>query len=113
MSSWTLFLDDERFPAREDAEIVICRTSSSALAEILARGCPTRMLLDHDLGEGDDTSSVFYPAFEALVLDGVIEIPEGFTFDVHSMNPVGARNLQGKIECLLREIQRRSLDGSP
>jgi len=105
MSRWTLFLDDERFPARGCEDAIICRTSQEAISEIVARGCPIQMLLDHDLGEGDDASSVFYPAFENLVLDGIIKIPPDFIFSVHSMNPVGSANLRAKIERLLREFR--------
>ena len=110
MSDWKLFLDDLRFPAVEDEQTVICRTSLEALAEIELRGCPVEMMLDHDLGEGDDVSKIFYNGFEAMLLDGKTSLPKEFTFTVHSMNPVGSRYLEGKLASLVDEMRRREVD---
>lgn len=108
--TWKLFLDDLRFPAVEDQQTVICRTSMEALAEIERRGCPAEMMLDHDLGEGDDVSKIFYNGLEALLLDGKIFLPDTFTFSVHSMNSVGGPYLEGKLSALIREMRRRESD---
>ena len=104
---WTLFLDDERHPVRHDRDVWIARTSLEAIDLIKEKGCPTIMLLDHDLGYGDDVTSIFYPRFVALILDGEVRFPEGFKCHVHSMNPVGAENLRSKIACLHREMLSR------
>ncbi|WP_411839668.1 cyclic-phosphate processing receiver domain-containing protein [Paracoccus sp. ME4] len=107
---WKLFLDDLRFPAVEDDQTVICRTSVEALVEIERRGCPVEMMLDHDLGEGDDVSKIFYNGFEDMLLDGKITLPEDFTFSVHSMNSVGGPYLAGKLTSLVDEMLRREED---
>ncbi len=108
MTCWTLFLDDERHPARTDGRTVVCRTSAEALEAMRQRGCPQVMLLDHDLGEGDDATAIFYPGFEDMVLDGVISIPEGFEVHIHSQNSVGGPYLAGKIQSLVGEMRRRA-----
>lgn len=108
MSGWTLFLDDERFPAQGGDELQVCRTSMEAISLMRERGCPSLMLLDHDLGPQDDATAIFYPAFEELVLDRVITIPEQFEVHIHSMNSVGGPYLRGKIESLVGEMRRRA-----
>ncbi len=108
MTSWTLFLDDERHPARTDRRTVVCRTSAEALEAMRQRGCPRVMLVDHDLGEGDDATAIFYPGLEDMVLDGVISIPEGFEVHIHSQNSVGGPYLAGKIQSLVGEMRRRA-----
>ncbi|MFG6080442.1 cyclic-phosphate processing receiver domain-containing protein [Paracoccus litorisediminis] len=106
MPDWILFLDDERFPVENGMEIVICRNSREALDLMRERGCPIEMWLDHDLGPGDDASKIFYNGFEDLVLDGIIQIPDGFRHAVHSQNSVGGPVLSGKIDGLVREMRR-------
>lgn len=110
MNGWTLFLDDLRFPAQERDDLIIARTSLEALALIEERGCPVEMMLDHDLGEGDDASRIFYNGFEALVLDGKITIPDDFRHSVHSMNPVGGAALKAKIDRLVQEMRGRAAE---
>lgn len=104
--TWRLFLDDLRDPASTDPDIILCRTSQEALVELRERGCPVEMMLDHDLGPGDD-AQIFVNGFIDLVLDGMITIPEGFTFSVHSMNPVGAELLSGKMSGIVSEMRVR------
>lgn len=102
---WKLFLDDLRDPGPGHADAVIARTSAEALDMIRAMGCPAEMMLDHDLGEGDDASKLFYRGFEDLVLDGSITIPKDFVCTVHSMNPVGGPILKAKIDRLVAEMR--------
>lgn len=111
MTRWVLFLDDLRFPAQERDDLVIARTSHEALALIETRGCPAEMMLDHDLGEGDDASKIFYNGFEDLVLDRKVSIPEDFRCTVHSMNPIGGPVLKAKIDRLVAEMRGRGSEG--
>jgi len=41
-------------------------------------------------------------------LDGGLQIPEGFTFSVHSDNPNGADNIRGLMTGILREMAART-----
>lgn len=58
--SWILFLDDEKSPEQFDIRdtqgrpIVICKTPLQAKIEVLDRGMPAEMWLDHDLGTDQD-----------------------------------------------------------
>lgn len=101
--SWHLFLDDEREPAHPRPDTVVCRTAAEARREVSGRGCPAEMDLDHDLGDGEDAMG-FLRWFADEVLDGRAVIPDGFSFAVHSQNPVGRRNIEGFMKGLLRAV---------
>ena len=94
-----LFIDDLRFPV--DDSWVIVRSSHEALEYIEANGCPDIISFDHDLG-GDDTSMVFLHRFLDLDMDGIINIPTGFTYHIHSANPVGVKNIDGLLSGYLK-----------
>jgi hypothetical protein len=49
--SYKMFIDDERFPVSDDW--VIVRSSQEAIDTVLAKGFPSYISFDHDLG-GDD-----------------------------------------------------------
>lgn len=89
--SYVLFIDDERFPTNESS--VIVRSSAEAIQMLLQRGMPSHIDFDHDLG-GDDTSIRFIWMMVDALENGTISIPEGFTFAVHSQNPVGKVNIE-------------------
>ena len=94
-----LFLDDERFPADNTGTWVIVRTHEEFVSAVIQK-CPHFISFDHDLGDEDQFGSGMTAAKELIEmdLDGVINLPASFDFQVHSMNPVGAKN----IESLLR-----------
>jgi hypothetical protein len=99
--TWNLFLDDEREPVHPD-KVVIARSSKEAICACLARGFPTFISFDHDLG-GDDTAMRFLDWLILADLDsGFTSFPEDFTFDVHSQNPVGRDNIRGRLESYLK-----------
>lgn len=89
--TYQLFLDDERFPA--SGEWRIARSYLEAVALMEAFGCPSKISFDHDLGEGPSGFDVAQWLIASDLNDPTF-IPESFTFTVHSMNPVGARNIQ-------------------
>lgn len=95
---WELFLDDVRFPVNLEAHIA--RSSYDALWMIEHRGMPYHIDFDHDL-TGQDTAMNLLSWMEATLIDGVISFPAGFTYAVHSQNPVGAQNIKHKMEHLL------------
>ena len=90
---YRLFLDDLRDPP--DATWVVARSFEEAVNIIAISGCPELISFDHDLGPGR-TGYDFAHWLVQQDLDRKILQPE-FSFQVHSANPVGARN----ITCLL------------
>lgn len=99
--SYKLFIDDERFPVTNDW--VIARSSDEAIAMVTMHGMPTEISFDHDLG-GDDTSRLFIMWMVDALLDGLITIPEGFTFSVHSQNPIGAEWIRSTMRGIISEF---------
>ena len=96
-----LYIDDIRNP-KGDFD-VIARTSTAAIQVIENLGCPEYISFDHDLG-GDDTAMIIvkWMVNRDLDLNGKF-IPEGFEFNVHSANPVGAANITAYINAYLRQ----------
>jgi hypothetical protein len=99
--SWALFLDDERFPV-DPSKFRIARSSEEAIQVCQDLGFPTFITFDHDLG-GDDTSMRFLDWLIMADMDsGFTALPEDFSFDVHSQNPVGRDNIRGRLESYTR-----------
>ena len=96
---WKLFIDDERFPA--NADFIIARNSYDAIWMTKTYGMPIEIAFDHDLG-GQDTSINYISWLTRSVVDGEIEIPEGFVYSVHSQNPVGKVNIISKMDQLIK-----------
>lgn len=89
---WVLFLDDERYPVNSDW--VIARNVGDAFWYIQNKGMPDHMSLDHDLGFGCFTGMDFVKALCWDIQDRKFDLPDGFTWEVHSQNPVGAENMK-------------------
>ena len=104
--AYTLFLDDIRFP--EDVKycygpysnIRICRSMDDAVWSVRQYGLPSFISFDHDLadthyitGDGEKTGYTFAKWFCDYIMDNNLRLPVGFSFFVHSMNPVGAKNI--------------------
>ena len=100
---WKLFLDDERIPEKKhgDHQWTIARSSDEAIRLVEERGCPIFISFDHDLG-GDDTSMVFLKWLTDKVLDGEIFMPDDFSYQVHSANIVGSKNICAFLNSFLR-----------
>jgi hypothetical protein len=100
MSEWSLFLDDERNPEDvswvkydQDYDWTICRTWAEVKHEIISHGQqPTVSSFDHDLGMGELNGREILDNMIQLSLDGHYPL-RNMTLFVHSMNPVGARNI--------------------
>lgn len=97
--TYKLFIDDERFPATDGW--TIARSSKEAFNCIFSKGIPQHISFDHDLG-GDDTSMVFLKQLEECLHMGNVSFPEGFSYYVHSQNPIGAGNIKSYMDNLLR-----------
>lgn len=98
--TYKLFLDDERFPV--DNTWTIVRNFSDARWYIENRGIPDVISFDHDLGSSKITGMDFAKWFCNYVIDN--EIPyNGMEYIVHSMNPVGAANIDSYMANFLKD----------
>jgi hypothetical protein len=115
MKYWSLFLDDIRFP--EDVKFFygpyenlrICRSMDDAVWAVKRYGLPTFISFDHDLADehygkdtGEKTGYTFAKWFCDHVMDNDLNLPVGFGYHVHSMNPVGAENIRKYMENFLK-----------
>lgn len=112
--SYTLFLDDIRFPENvtyfydKYHKLTIARTMADAQWYVLHHGCPSFISFDHDLaeeryiiGRGSNTGYDFAKWFCNYILS-VRGLPDNFGYHVHSMNPVGAQNIDSYMKNFLR-----------
>src|SRR5690606_30197835 len=91
---WKLYLDDERFPPKDDPSWKIARNYFDAVFYIRNYGIPKVMSFDHDLGGDNPTGMDFVKWFCNHVLDNHVAKPEKFEYYIHSMNPSGRENMQ-------------------
>ena len=96
---WKLYIDDERNPKSEGW--YIARSVQSAKNLVTEYGMPSYISFDHDLG-GDETSMQFIKWLVDEVLDGKLSFPEGFEYNVHSANPVGAENIKSLMNGIIK-----------
>ena len=91
-----IFIDDERFPADNSGEWCIVRSSQAAIDLVILQGYPEFISFDHDLG-GEDTSIKFVDWMINNTLDtgNFTQFPKNFS--VHSQNPIGTKNIIGKM----------------
>lgn len=114
---WNLFLDDIRdvdYVKDDGREYVLARSVADAMVLIIQNGLPSHVAFDHDLGwdtlqpiegsfliaaptQGKELPSGFDFAKWLVEFDinGFHDIPETFTWSIHSSNPVGAENING------------------
>jgi len=106
---YNLFIDDERLPPRDGRQWRIARSSDEAIKIFEEHGVPDFISFDHDLG-GDDTSMKYINHLIDLSLDLIeigiqkwqIAFPKNYT--VHSQNPVGARNIERKMQGFIEHL---------
>ena len=87
-----LYLDDERHPTT-DFPWQVVRDYKSAIAYVMESGIPDYISFDHDLGT-EKSGLDFAKWLVEQELDGNHWFPVGFEFNVHSANPVGAKNIR-------------------
>jgi hypothetical protein len=100
VTTWKLFLDDIREPSyvyrdSDDPEVhpsvwTVARSTEEAKAMVQAKGMPSLISFDHDLG-GNDTAMVFLGWLAREYWDGESPIP---MWKIHSDNPVGRQNIR-------------------
>lgn len=110
---WKLFVDDERDPTflnrlQAEGEAVdsegpwtVARTQHEAQALIEARGLPEVISFDHDYGPEEAGNG--HDLAKWLVeqdLDGALDLTR-LRYQVHSRNPIGARNIRGVLDAYL------------
>ena len=113
--SYVLFLDDIRFPqdVKYDygsySNVIICRSMDDAIWCVKHRGLPDFISFDHDLadihyivGDGEKTGYSFAKWFCDYLMDNNLTLSDNFNYYVHSMNPVGAKNIYHYMENFLR-----------
>jgi hypothetical protein len=89
-----LYIDDLRQPP--DNTWVVTRSYQETVDYIETNGLPATISFDHDLGLEESGYDIAKWIVEQM-LDKKLDFPEGFSYHVHSANPVGKQN----IECLL------------
>ena len=92
-----IFIDDERFPTDNSGEWIIVRSSQEAIDLVTAQGYPEFISFDHDLG-GEDTSIGFIDWMINNTLDTGDFTKFPTNYYIHSQNPIGARNIRGKMD---------------
>lgn len=113
MTDYNMFLDDERFFEQvvwidyskyvrvQDLTWIVCRTVDEAKHQVLTRGLPKLLSIDHDLGLGE-TADDFAKWLMDQDIFGNIVMPNNFNCIVHSKNPVGANNIDMRFKRYLR-----------
>ena len=106
--TYSLFIDDERFPPDNGQAWQIARNLAEVASIIEEFGPPHFISFDHDLGEKEPTG---YDIAKKLVAGDLGELngtefekglPKDFSFYVHSQNPVGAVNIRTLLDNYLR-----------
>ena len=100
--SWRLFIDDERFPIRED-DWFIARDVNEAVQQIIVMGLPAFISFDHDLDDGANGAN-FATWLINYMIDEGLKFPKNFDYFVHSQNPIGAANIRGKMDAAINHL---------
>ena len=99
-----IYLDDERNP-KTNKPWVIVRSEEAARELIFALGkVPDYISFDHDLGHDVPTGYDLAKWIETAVLYDMIKWNPKFQFNVHSANPVGAKNIQTRLDNFIRHM---------
>lgn len=117
---WKLFLDDVRYPPDKEFvahgnEWVVARSYDDAVWCIENYGIPYHISFDHDLasehyiiGGGEKDGYQFAKWFSDYVLLGEYDLPEDFSYNVHSMNPVGSKRIKDWMEDFFRAYREQT-----
>ncbi len=103
---YKLFLDDLRAPP--DGSWVVARSVQAAYEYMLDYGMPFEISFDHDLGEkSEGDAPVYLDVIINRFLDGHQPMSDALNIkvSVHSANPVGRVNLEGKWASFLAFIK--------
>lgn len=108
MTFW-LFVDDERQPPSTWDKNgpgplrLVARNKDEARMAVLMFGTPRVISLDHDLGDNQPTGYDVLQMLITMHLDNRINLRDT-ELRVHSMNPVGAENIQALWDSFQRSV---------
>jgi len=105
MSRYSLFIDDERAPPRNDDRYwVVARDWEAVKMCLRIHGMPGYISFDHDLGEDNYTGYDIAKFLVDLDMDGDDDfaLPVEFDFYVHSQNPIGKANIENYLNNYLK-----------
>lgn len=108
-SRYSLFIDDERYPPRNDGRNwIIARDFLDVSLCLRRNGMPGFVSFDHDLGENKRTGHDIVKLLIELDMsdDEQYKIPQGFEYYVHSQNVPGKANIEGLLESYLKHRNR-------
>lgn len=100
-----LYLDDRR--PLPDESYTLVRSYDEAIKFVEDNGIPTFISFDHDLG-CDDKGNILKDGYDfakwliEMDMDGVHNIPDNFSFFVHSSNPSGKQNIASYLSNYLK-----------
>lgn len=97
---YKLFIDDERFPVTSD--YIIVRSYDEAIQYMTEHWCGDFITFDHDLGEGLSWDDICKWIIERDIYQRWHFIPDNFSFDVHSMNPIWRKNIKDRLNRYLQ-----------
>lgn len=105
-----LFLDDIRDPPNDGNDWAVVRSYSEAALYVKDYGVPDFISFDHDLGYEDGmlnrTGMDFAKWLTFHHLSDQYPFPKGFSYTVHSANPVGSENIRGLMNNFLAHINQ-------
>jgi len=100
-----IFVDDIRTP-KTKGDWIIVRSYEEAIRIIKERGFPSFISFDHDLGmKNGGIAKSGYDLAKWIVnadIEKEIDIPVDFSFNVHSANPVGKKNIEDLLNRYLK-----------
>jgi hypothetical protein len=99
--TYKLFIDDLRDPITDDW--FVARTSYQAYTALILYGVPNEIAFDHDLGD-EDTSICFIHKLIDYFLDTGTKFPAGFSYTIHSQNPVGKEAIDSLMKSAIHNI---------
>ena len=108
--TYTMFIDDLRNPPTPGDWDVVARSYDAVFECIARHGCPRTISFDHDLGPDAPSGYDIVKRLVEMDLDGELQLPDGFKFHVHSMNPVGAENIGALLSNYLASKRARQTE---
>jgi len=99
--TYKMFIDDERDPPNGETDWVVCRDAEDVFVAVVRIGLPSFISFDHDLGDGATGYDIAKWIIDIDMVKECVDIPDDFSFYVHSQNPVGAENIRNLLSSYL------------